>query len=199
MTKFNKSLRLFAAASVVAIIPASAFAADAIDEVPQPPIAPANVEVFTWQGGYIGASAGAGVLNPTPGFETETGFTGGVFAGYNIQNGNVVFAPEIDIDGSIGSSDGLDPNYVARLKGKLGYAFDRTLVSAVAGGAYAGVDVGGNELNDFGYVVGASVDHAITDNVFAGAEYLYHRFDDFDNSNVDADLHTIKARVGFKF
>ncbi|MEN0088022.1 MAG: outer membrane beta-barrel protein [Pseudomonadota bacterium] len=201
MTHKPPSVRLFAGVSLAAFMAmgAAAFAADAIDEIPQPPIAPPGVEVFSWQGGYIGASAGGAIFNPTPGFETELGFVGGAFAGYNIQNGDVVFAPEIDIDYSATSSGALDLNYVTRLKGKLGYAFDRTLVSVIAGGAYAGADAGAGNLNDFGWLAGASVDYAITDNVFAGAEYLYHSFDDFDSTGIDVDVQTIKARVGFKF
>ncbi|MEO0635228.1 MAG: outer membrane beta-barrel protein [Pseudomonadota bacterium] len=201
MTHRTPSVRLFAGVSLIAILSLGgiASAADAVDEVPQPPIAPPGVEVYSWQGGYIGASAGAAIFNPTPGFATNTGFLGGAFAGYNIQNGNLVFAPELDIDYSTTSSGALDLNYVARVKGKLGYAFDRTLVSAIVGGAYAGADTAGTNLNDFGWLAGASIDYAITDNIFAGGEYLYHSFDSFDSTGIDVNVHTIKARVGFKF
>ncbi|MEO0495862.1 MAG: outer membrane beta-barrel protein [Pseudomonadota bacterium] len=202
MTHKTPSVRLFAGISLAAFLAmgAAAFAADAIDEIPQPPIAPPpGVEVFSWQGGYIGASAGAAIFNPTPGFATNTGFIGGAFAGYNFQNGNVVFAPELDFDYSATSSGALDLNYVGRVKGKLGYSFDRTLVSVIGGGAFAGADAGAGALTDFGWLAGASVDYAVTDNIFAGGEYLYHSFDNFDSSGIDVNVQTIKARVGFKF
>jgi len=134
--------------------------------------APAAVP-FSWAGGYVGVNGGYGwnnkdvVVNETlagaafvsgtwPGSGTfgsrnnNGGFFGGQ-AGYNWQNGSLVFGPEADIQwsGIKGSSNATLPyisgvntittntsgslTWFGTLRGRIGVAFDRALVYATGG------------------------------------------------------------------
>lgn len=145
----------------------------------------------------------------------DTGFTGGAQIGYNWQFGSLVFGVEADInyldrgDGDRGyrilgiGGTGLDltvngnrggSDYFGTLRGRIGYAFDRTMIYATGGFAYSD---GGNgrggavvtdpgaggavvatytsrgSSRDWGYAVGAGIEHAFTNNWSAKLEYLY--------------------------
>ena len=39
----------------------------------------------------------------------------------------------------------------------------------------------------------------VADNWLVGGEILYHDFSNFDDSNIDIDATTIKARVAYRF
>ena len=175
----------------------SAMAADAIDDIPTPPPTPDPVVGELWDGIYFGGALGGAAINIDPG-GSEWGIVGGIFAGYNIQQDNFVFSPEIDIDTTNVDIGGVEFDAIARITGRIGYAFDRTLLTGIAGAAYASTG-GAAELSGWGWLVGTGIDYAVTENIFAGTEYLYHSFGDIDNSGLDVGAHTVKARVGFKF
>ena len=42
-------------------------------------------------------------------------------------------------------------------------------------------------------------DYAINDKWLVGGEVLYNKFENFANTDVNADLTTIKARVAYRF
>lgn len=155
----------------------------------------------------------------------DDGFLGGVHVGYNYQFGagnGFVLGAYADIDfttldiqvDDIDDIDGIDDDeigdvdFIARGMAKVGYAFDRTLVYGQAGVAYlsADLDVLDDDINEAGYAVGAGLDYAITDNVVIGGDYVFHQFDDvangddeFDVDGVDLDVHTIRAKLSYKF
>lgn len=111
------------------------------------------------------------------------------------------------------------------LAGKLGYAMDRWLVYARGGYAWAQLDLQANRIppNPFpalisksdgyadGWLLGAGIENAITDNVIVGLQYDYLSLDDADRPNVstetsvrhhrgiDLDLQVLTARVSYKF
>ena len=118
------------------------------------------------------------------------GGIGGAQIGYNYQIGGVVLGFEADFDGSMatksitaGSASGTNQiPWIGTLRGRVGYAFDRFLVYATAGGAatqlLSTVNVGGigsaSTSNTTGaWTAGGGLEVAITDNLSARVEYLY--------------------------
>lgn len=130
------------------------------------------------------------------------GVIGGLQAGYNLQIDNFVVGVEGEytsggVDGSFNFDTarteaiaGGDLAGIFAVKGKAGVALDRTIVYATAGYAATynngfannvwrfapAVDVatGGQLLH--GYVVGAGVEHAVTDQLSFKAEYDHYSF-----------------------
>ena len=212
-----------AAAAALALSAAPALAADAIVDIPEPPVAVAVP--FTWTGAYVGAQVGYldafDMDNPIAGINQDVdidGFIGGVHAGYNYQfaSGLVVGAyVDVDFTGADVDIENFanqvgDANYVARGMAKVGYGLGRALAYGQLGVAYVDADLDGvlgnlGGIDSFGYAVGAGVDYAVTDKIIVGADYLYHNFDDFndtsgvDTSSIDLDAHTIRAKFSYKF
>ncbi len=190
----------------------------------------------------------------------DTGFTGGAQIGYNWQFGALVFGVEADINyldrgkGDRGytilnlAGTGLDldvlgngrgSDYFGTLRGRIGYAFDRTMIYATGGLAYSD---GGNRRgsafvsdpgaggaivatynargssSDWGYAIGAGVEHAFTNNWSAKLEYLYVDLDrggsqrytsvgagaPFDNitgvrRGDDSGTHIVRVGLNYRF
>lgn len=173
---------------------------------PEPVIAPVPVAYeapgVDWTGFYAGAQGGYGFgsLDGAGSGDLDGGF-GGLHAGYNYDFGQFVVGLEGDyniadlsFDNAAGEIDQL-----GRLKLRGGVELGRALLYATGGGAYTNANVGGTDLSDFGYVVGAGVDYLVTPNIIGGIEYLYHDFNDIDNSGIDATVSTIAAKVSYKF
>lgn len=88
-----------------------------------------------WTGVYVGAHGGAsfdrGTLDIPGGHisESETTGVGGLYGGYNWQSGRWVIGAEVDwTAGSLHNS-----NELITVRGRLGHAFDRTLVYGTVG------------------------------------------------------------------
>ncbi len=167
-----------------------------------------------WTGFYAGVHLGS-TLDDTldvdrgRSFDADESFLAGVHAGYNWQlRGPWVLGIEGDIswvdDSEVESLKTTD--YLASIRGRVGYAFDRTLVYATGGVAFLGWnDDISRELDDdtsVGFVVGAGFDHKLTQNVSFGVEGLYYDFDDNNVKNgpdVERDLWTVRARLNYHF
>jgi outer membrane immunogenic protein len=139
--------------------------------------------LFNWTGFYAGVHAGWGWGDSTGG--DLSGYALGAQVGYNYQMvSGLTFGVETDI--SITGIDGLaaggvfTADYIGTLRGRLGYAFDRVLIYATGGLAYAGGDlrVAGlsGDQDHFGYAIGLGIEGMITSNVSARLEYLYTDF-----------------------
>lgn len=139
------------------------------------------------------------------------GFIGGGQIGYNWQSSpNLVFGLEADISyvdnrrninvGTLSLPTAVPPNvplnntfrsgmeYFGTVRGRIGYAWDRTMVYATGGLAYAEVRNsatffgpagqiqfdGGGRRTETGYTVGGGIEHAFTPNWSVKAEYLYY-------------------------
>jgi len=148
-------------------------------------------------------SGGAGVYNSYEIKSNLSGGFGGGEIGYNFQRNNIVFGVEADIQGSdlkdsgtsrflvgpnqvlvtLGSS--IDVNWFGSVRGRLGYAFDRTLVYATGGFAFGGVDAGYSYLDNggsgkgsksdilTGYAAGGGIEHKLSPAWSLKAEYQY--------------------------
>ena len=118
-------------------------------------------------------------------------------------------------------------NYFGTVRGRVGYAWDRTLVYATGGFAYGEVEnnvsffapsnalqfIGRNRDTKTGYTVGGGIEHAWTGNWTVKAEYLYYDLGSNDVavaavpgvgtgayvSNFKNDGHIVRAGLNYKF
>ncbi|MGA0533299.1 outer membrane protein [Hansschlegelia sp. KR7-227] len=149
------------------------------------------VSSFTWTGAYIGAQAGyAWGDTKLRAFGASTkvkpeGFIVGGYAGYNYQfdGSPVVIGIETDFNytdvdkkKSVFGIRGKDSfNWTGATRARIGYAFDRVLVYAAGGVAYADRELKVNGIDkdsktSVGWTAGGGVDFAATENVIVRAE-----------------------------
>jgi opacity protein-like surface antigen len=163
------------------------------------PTAPASVSGgYNWSGFYLGLNVGDafGINTMTASGSggsasvKEPGFLGGAQVGANYQTGPMVWGFEADYDAStqnkslpagvLTGSTSQTP-WLATLRGRVGMAFDRTLVYGTAGGAagelrsIANIPAGTTSTTvTYGtWIAGAGVEYGITDHLSARVEYLY--------------------------
>jgi outer membrane immunogenic protein len=170
--------------------------------------------------------------------DSSDGFLIGGHVGYNAQFGQFVVGVEGDLEWSdLGGSDstfaltnvntrqtvlinsGLGLDWQGSIRARLGWAFDRTMIYATGGFAFAGV----NDSNNFnivnplftngddtvsGWTLGAGVEYAFTNNLTTRIEYRYTSYDNsgtnfFDDVSLDRgkdlDFHTVRVGVSYKF
>jgi outer membrane immunogenic protein len=176
---------------------------------PAPTVAPA----FSWTGFYAGVNLGYGwgefTADAGPITDTAHGFLGGAQIGYNYQFGGVVAGIEADWQLSnmsspvTGGGDVFINNFgTARVR--LGFAADRFLPYLTGGYAFANteLDVPGNNDTAFhnGWVIGAGVEYAWSDNITTKLEGLYMDFEEASfNGGVDAGASVALVRAGLNF
>ena len=141
---------------------------------------------YNWGGIYVGLNAGYtfGTVSPTGlGNFNTNGFLGGGTVGFNYQWAAIVAGLEGDWDYSNVSTTDTFPgagtfqsNWVATARGRLGYAFDRILVFATGGAAFAPASIPGFSTTMTGWTGGAGVEVAVAPNWTVKAEYLYIDF-----------------------
>ncbi len=198
-------MKKIAAALATLAFVTPAFAGGPVELAPEPtvepvyaPVAPASLD---WSGFYAGAQFGYADIDSNGSGLDGNGFLGGVHAGYRWDFGSYVAGAELDYDSAdidLGGTTGtLDD--VARLKLIGGAEFGNSLIYATAGVARASASVPGAELSDNGYFLGAGIDYAVSERWTVGGELLQHKFDDFDDTGVDLDATTLKAKVAMRF
>ena len=222
--KTNKrfAVSAFAGIGLAAMASASAYAADVVYEEPPAPAAPiVSAPVSTWAGPYAGVSLGYGFGGSVEGAGNEIdtdGWMGGVFGGFNMQNGSFVYGAEADVNytGMDGSNAGIEARerIDGSIRGRAGVALnDDVLIYGTAGVAAERLRIsapsvpGARDTNMMlGYTVGAGTDVKLTDQVFARGEYRYTDYGneefslpgvgsaDFDSSN-----HRVTVGLGIKF
>jgi outer membrane immunogenic protein len=186
---------------------------------------------FSWSGMYLGVQLGyaggnteassgpSGGFNQAYDYKSE-GWLGGAHAGYNFQRGNLVYGIEADLEksgqkgngvGSLGFPHTSEVDWQGSLRGRLGLAFDRTLVYGTAGWAFGDVkvDKGFANYSDVrnGWTAGVGVEHMLTNNLSARIEYRYTDFGraDFGNTAINStdrsnvDQHAVRAGLSLKF
>jgi outer membrane immunogenic protein len=232
--------RAFIAAAVLA---ATAYGHAVAADLPAPGIPPPlPVAVYSWTGFYLGINGGFGTGTSnwsdgpigTTGSFPISGYLIGGTVGANYQIGQYVFGIEGDGDwtnlrGNSGSTCGAisavvpppdgcqtQSQWLATVRGRVGYAFDRILLYGTVGAAFGNVQTGLNPPSTFdssteaGWTVGAGVEVAFAPNWTAKAEYL---FVDLPNATcttvgncggaagsiVSFNESVIRAGVNFKF
>ena len=196
----------------------AALAADAVEQIPEAPMAvEAAVPSFTWTGGYVGLLGGYGWGNAdasAPGISASDDFDGGrmgAFVGYNwaMASGFVVgIEGDVNYDWNENSyAGGIDAgtDWSGSVRGRVGYAFDRALLFAAGGytgtNGYVDTPIGDTSKTFHGWTLGAGVDYAFTDNVFGRLEYRYTDYGDktIGGINADFDQHVVNVGIGVKF
>lgn len=213
-------------AAALGVMPFAAQAADA------PVITPIDAAIANaahdWAGAYVGVNAGyaAGEFDTSgaatiddPAF-SGNGALGGFQIGYNKQLGTIVIGVEGDFQatniedstsgGGATATTSLD--WFSTARGRVGYAFDQTLVYGTGGFAVGGVETsvsgaGGSSDEKVltGFAAGAGVEQSFTDNLSVKAEYLYVDMQDkaFDTGVSDTsaqwDGHVMRFGANLKF
>jgi outer membrane immunogenic protein len=209
-----------AAASLLALVAAPAFAADVVETVPEPAAPMEEPPVATWTGPYAGIYGNysfAGEADDTIGSSVDLdGFGGGAFAGYNQDFGNGVVAGVEgdlgyhDIHGNNAAGTQVDGGVGGSLRARLGYAITPEILPYVTGGGAAQsvklTEGGVSDRNThLGWTAGAGVDFKVTENIFARGEY---RYTDLGNKNyvtgggagdVDVQDNRVTFGIGMKF
>jgi len=180
---------LLAILATTALTSASALAADLPARMPLKAI-PAYA-AYNWTGAYMGVNIGGAFGKFNGSSDNLTGVTGGGQIGYNWQASGSpwVFGLEADISGS--SQGRVETNltatahetlsYFGTARGRLGYAFDRSMIYATGGLAYQNLNVdaispgfaASSNSTNVGYAVGGGVEWALWDRWTAKAEYVY--------------------------
>ena len=187
------------------LAPIAAFAGGLTTPMEEPVIIAEVVTVapdVDWTGFYGGAALGYADVGSTGDVLNGSGFLGGVLAGYRMDWGQWVGGVEADYDWSgidLGDTDLGSLDAVGRLKLQVGYDMGRTLVYGTGGWAYGDATVAGASLSDWGWVAGVGVDYMVNEAWLVGAEVLYHDFSNFDDTGIDLNATTIKARVAYRF
>jgi outer membrane immunogenic protein len=224
MSYITLRLSIIGIASGLAFIPGSASAQYYLPpDLPPPPIGTA------WSGLYIGGNLGT-AFDPNDlsikdlseeqdlslRFSNDTEFTGGVQVGYNWQSGSGL----IGIEGDADFADNL--NYLASVRGRIGWALGSWLLYGTGGVAFidtdkdfvvVSVDDGpfgfSNGATDTGFVVGGGIDYKIAPNWSAGIEGLFYDFGSDDKHLVagdepfilrdEEDFAVVRARLNYHF
>jgi outer membrane immunogenic protein len=203
------------ASAVTLMTFSAAQAADAIDEVPAAPAADyTEPAVKNWSGAYVGGTAdwAHGKFDRNGG-KTAAGFGGGLYGGYNMQSGQMVYGAEADVNYRGNDASSGDRSFKQGVNGSLrarvGVDVNPVLVYGTAGVAAAdleGSETGGSDNKTaFGWTAGAGAEAFVTDNVTARVEYRYTDYQkkDFDlpSGNVSAgyDEHSVRVGMGVKF
>ena len=230
-----RSLLLAGLAVSTAIVAHSALAADM--PVKAPRAAPATPAPYNWSGFYVGGQVGyfwGRTRVEEDGVVTEphaktNGVIGGVFGGYNWQNGPVVFGLEGDFSWTNAHGTGTavtpittqlpntyDVNWTSHARGRLGYAFDRWLFFIAGGlaiadfnfqeGATIAIIPPPTGATYVGWSIGGGFEYAITQNILGRVEFLYDDFGHKDYIGSDGDPYrvkltgsTLRGAVAWKF
>jgi opacity protein-like surface antigen len=205
MTKFT----LPTAAVLLAAMASTAFAGGYVAPVVEAPVYAPVVRAHDWSGAYAGFKAGqsSGAWDYDSGALTgdiDAGTALGLFAGYNLQSGNLVYGVEVGItkhDASLPIAPTATFDNFYEIKGRVGYAMDRFMVYGTLGYTSGGVSYSGTSYDLSGMTYGIGAEFMVTDRIFAGLEYqranlvgTYLASDD-----VSANLDTVALRVGFQF
>jgi outer membrane immunogenic protein len=218
-------MRNFVATLLASTLAAGAFtaanAADAINDIPQAPVAYEQpVAVKNWAGAYVGGTVSHdwGKDSSSTDGRDHKGFGGGLYGGYNMQDGQMVYGGEADVNlgdekGNAGSVLGAaaesKQGVNGSLRARVGYDTGPVLVYGTAGAALSKNKLYANGTKDsataLGYTVGAGAETFITDNVTARLEYRYSDYQkkDFQVNGTTVsrgyDDHSVKAGIGVKF
>jgi outer membrane immunogenic protein len=159
---------------------------------------------------------GATVIAPATSNLNATGAVFGGQLGYNWQTSNWVWGVEGDFDGSninkfsnagatvltaappltVNAPFQTNVNWLASVRGRLGYVWGPGMIYVTGGGAWASVDFNaGGPANDFvfsststksGWTIGAGYEWLINPNWSVRAEYLYYKFTGGTSATVNA-------------
>jgi outer membrane immunogenic protein len=229
--------RLLIAGALALAAGGPALAADFPAPAPPPAYLPV-VPYYNWSGFYIGVNGGGAFGNsnwtdpidgPTGNFNVS-GFLIGGTLGANYQIGSWVLGVEGDGDwtnfsGTTSNASctfvgcTTQSNWLATVRGRAGYAWDRVLFYGTAGGAFANVQGSAgafpfSSTTQAGWTAGAGVEYAFAPNWTAKVEYLFVDLGNAScgfgncgggtpaapvNTTISLNENVLRAGVNFKF
>jgi outer membrane immunogenic protein len=223
----SKLIKAGVAAAALLTVPFAAQAADVPIKAPYYKGAPRSVvSYYNWTGFYAGVNAGYGMgtsawnYPPATSMKPKGAMFGGTL-GYNWQSGAIVYGIEGDYDWSTvkdsvtcggGATCETKNTYLATLRGRVGYAFDRWLPYFTAGAAYGNIkaSVSPDGLSaskaQLGWTAGAGLEYAFLGNWTAKLEYLYVDLGSFETGFPTPVVHSVsfkenivRAGLNYKF
>ena len=232
-------------ATTALIVAGPGLAADLPARMPYKAPPPPAVAYFSWTGCYIGGHVGGGwghksfddevvfhralgtVINHANGGVDYSGWLGGGQGGCQWQITSVVFGVEGDGSWTNLQSTVTDPlllrdfsakiDVIYDVTARLGWAWDRWLIYAKGGGAWAQVAVANPSFSDRitrnGWVIGGGIEWAFWESWSAKLEYLHYDFGGrtfafngvlagvpFDfTSGVQQRIDTVKFGINWRF
>ena len=209
----NRFILNISAGALAFVMASPSFAADMPGGYREPYVAPAP----GWSGFYVGLNTGYGWgtsdwnSSVTAGSSSPSGGLFGGTIGFNGQSGAFVYGVEGDVAGnwmrasnSVGTGIciagcGVQTSWFATARGRIGYAFDRALFYATAGGAFGDVQMMANgataTADRAGWIAGVGLEYAILGPWSAKLEYLYA---DLGSAGCGAATCGIDTAVSFK-
>lgn len=168
--------------------------------------------LFNWTGFYGGLNGGWGWSDANG--NDQSGYLIGGQLGYNYQLvSGMLFGVETDItftgiDGAIPGGN-FAVNNIGTIRGRLGYAFDRVMLYATGGLAYANGEVTvaslSNDQTHWGFALGAGIEGMISPNVSVRLEYIYTDFGSQTYTTIGGPLGVgfsasmLRAGVNYRF
>jgi opacity protein-like surface antigen len=126
-----------------------------------------------------------------------------IFAGYNFQNGNLVYGPEVTLWSVNATLAGpVELNRLADIRGRLGWAAGDALFYGALGwswGRYENTS-SGFDIDMDGHNIGLGVEYNVTESVFVGVDYTRRSIEGSEAAiDVELDVDTLTLRGGFRF
>jgi outer membrane immunogenic protein len=221
------SLSLVPAIALLGLVGAGCASAADLSVAPlykaPPVVAPT---AYNWSGFYVGANGGGGWGTSNWDTAGSLNLSGGVIggtAGVNWQLGHAVLGLEGDVDWSNlkGSTTSAlcaagcttSNDWLATVRGRAGYAFDRFLPYVTGGLAVGDIKAGtpgfpGATQTNAGWTAGGGLELALTNNWTAKAEYLHVDLGNMNcgfscgvvaNNNVSLKSDMVRGGVNFRF
>lgn len=190
------------AAGLSTVIAAPALAGGMTEPVANAPvtITPAPVAASgNWTGFSVGGQLGYGDVSTSGPALSGSDYTYGLRAYYDYDFGDFVVGGGLQYDNTdidLGGVTAVDS--VTRLGLRAGVDLGQNWVYGTAGFAQARTSSAAVGDSD-GWFAGLGYEVFVVDNVTLGAEVLYHEFDDFDLSGLEADATTAALSVNFRF
>jgi outer membrane immunogenic protein len=221
--------KLFGTVGAALALLAASFSAQAAD-IPRPiykgTVHPV-VAYYNWTGFYIGINGGyawgKSEWTVPPVSLKPTGWLLGGTLGYNYQVGSFVLGIEGDYDwANVKASSACaviftcetKNSFLATVRGRLGYAFDRWLPYITGGVAYGDIKAtaslgpfsASSSKNKIGWTLGGGLEYAFLGNWSGKIEYLYVDLGNFDpgfvaplTSSVSLQENIVRAGLNYKF
>lgn len=212
-------LKLLFSLILTAPFATTAMAADPQENTQIIPQAPEVViDTSEWGGFYLGAFGSYDWFSATAsglGSANENGFSGGGYVGYNWDLGNQ-WVGGVEANVGFGMSDTtvgtvtIDQDWDASLRGRLGYAYERSLIYSFAGLAMTGVEAsaltGSDDQTLTGFNVGAGFETELFEDVTGRIEYGFSDYSSEGfalgagaNPQVDLETQNINVGIGLRF
>lgn len=201
--------------SMAALMMTSGFAAAGGIADPAPPPAVMAPVDEPFEGFYVGLGFGhiggsgsetipssvtAPLVNP---LDIENDGVHTIFAGYNFQNGNLVYGPEVaawSVNATLSGPTEL--NRLADIRGRLGWAAGDALFYGALGWSWGQYEntASGFEVDLDGHNIGIGVEYNVSESLFVGVDYTRRSLEGSSPSlDVELDVDTFALRGGFRF